>query len=299
MLGIVIVNYKNQIQTVSYIKKEIEKKVSIPHLIVIVNNSATTESNKQLVNELNGFLVEDINKKLRVKSNVYIVSHSDNLGFAKGNNLGSQFLINHFKIDYLLFSNNDIRLLSDRTIERLIDKLSTLPNIALIGPKVIGLQGENQSPEPNMSIQDRYIWMYWLTPFLKKEVKAKRFKLDYSKFAKEGIHYKVMGSFFIVKANDFINCGMMDSNTFLYAEEVILSERLNAINKYVYYYPEVEILHEHSQTISNHLSRKKMVLTKFKSESYYYKTYKGVSNIIIAIAKASVLLHLTLKGLKS
>ena len=72
-----------------------------------------------------------------------------------------------------------------------------------------------------------------------------------------------MGSFFIVKTQDFINCGMMDPNTFLYAEEIILSEKLKKINKQVYYFPSVTVLHEHGQTTSMHLNNNQMQKEKF------------------------------------
>ena len=59
-----------------------------------------------------------------------------------------------------------------------------------------------------------------------------------------------MGSFLLVKAFDFYNCGMFDSHTFLYAEEPILAERMAAIGKRVYYYPDSEVIHEHGVTTS-------------------------------------------------
>ncbi len=298
MLAIVIVNYKNEEKTISYIKEEIIIKVSVPYVIVVVNNAADIDSNFKLEKELGGLLIDDIQRLQDDKKNIFIVPHSDNLGFAKGNNLGVKFCLNHFKINWILFSNNDIRLRSSNVVEELIKKLDELSDIALIGPKVLGLNGEKQSPEPYKSLFNRYVSMFWLTPFISKKSKIKLFKLNYSDLAEEGIHYKIMGSFFIVKSADFLKCGMMDPNTFLYAEEVILAERLKLINKYAYYYPTVEILHEHSQTISTHLNRKKIILTQFSSESYYYKTYKSISSIKIFLAKISLLFYLALKGLK-
>ena len=207
--------------------------------------------------------------------------------------MGVEFATKHFDINYILFTNNDIRFLNCNVIEALISKLDSLNNeIALIGPRVIGLDGKNQSPEPYYPFWNRYVWMYWLTPFLSSSRKGKFFKLDYSQTAKEGIHYKIMGSFFIVKKIDFLSCGMLDPNTFLFSEEVILTERLNSIGRKVYYYPDVAVLHEHGMTISNHLDKKKKLLTQFISESYYYSCYKNVSELSIFIGRLSVNLYL-------
>ena len=122
--------------------------------------------------------------------------------------------------------------------------------------------------------------------------------MDYSQKATEGKHYKIMGSFFIVRAPEFIECGMMDPNTFLYGEEVILSERLLAINKYSFFYPVVSVVHEHSQTITQYYDNKKSILEQFKSESYYYRVYKGVSRFSVLLGKLSLNLYLKLKKKK-
>jgi GT2 family glycosyltransferase len=293
MLAVIIVNFKDEKRTISYLKEELAK-VQTPHLTVIVNNSATVESNNKLIESLNAILVTDIQIK-PIESECYIISELANLGFAKGNNLGAKFCLNHFTINHFLISNNDIRLINEDVVEKLIIKLDSEDNVGLIGPKVIGLDGKNQSPEPYISFWKRWIWMYWLTPFLSSTKKRELFMLDYSQQAIEGEHYKIMGSFFIVKALDFLHCGMMDSNTFLYGEEVILSDRLRKINKNSYYLPEVAVLHEHGQTISQHLNSAKSMKLQFRSESYYYQKYRGISSISILLGKLSLLLYIKLK----
>lgn len=295
MLSIVIINYKDEDRTIAYVQDEISK-IQCPHLTVIVNNSATVESDNCLVNKLNGMLVTDVTQKPE-SSKCYIISSPDNLGFAKGNNLGAEFSVTHFTISHFLFSNNDIHFIDSDVVERLLDKLDSLNTVGMIGPKVKGLDGKNQSPEPYCSFWNRFIWMYWLTPFLSSDKKSKLFNLNYSQDAQEGEHYKVMGSFFIVVAADFINCGKMDPNTFLYAEETILTERLKAINKKVYYYPQVAVLHEHGKTINQHFKTNNSMKLQFESESYYYRTYKSVSSFSIALGYLSLILYIKLKSL--
>lgn len=296
MLSIIIINYKNEEKTISYVIEELVK-VTTPHIIVIVNNSATIESSQKLVKDLNGELVTDISVVRKCENNCYILSEIANLGFAKGNNLAARFSIKHFDITYFLFTNNDIRFVENDVVEKLLFRIDTLPDIGLIGPKVVGIEGKCQSPEPYVPFWNRYVWMYWSTPFLTLQRKEKIFKIDYSDHAKEGIHYKISGSFFLMKKQDFILCGMMDTNTFLYGEELILSERLRRIDKYCYYYPKVSIIHEHSQTISSHFSETKRQLLLFKSESYYYKNYKNISFIAIWFGLNSFKSYLFVKNL--
>jgi GT2 family glycosyltransferase len=296
MLATILVNYKNDEKTISFAKNELNK-IFLPNIIIIVNNSATAKSNQFLIENLNAELINDIEISPSIDKPCYIISHPENLGFAKGNNLGAKFVTTHFDISHILFTNNDIHFIDSNVVEVLISKLDSLNNaIVMIGPRVLGLEGQNQSPEPYYSFWNRYFWMYWATPLLRSNQKIKLFKMDYPDNATEGIHYKVMGSFFIIYAQDFINCGMMDPKTFLYAEEVILSERLKKINKSIYYYPSVSVLHEHGQTTSKYLNYKQMQYKRFASESYYYQYYKGVSRISILIGKISLMIYLKLKS---
>ena len=294
MLAIILVNYKDEVRTAVYVKEELSK-ISIPHYIIVVNNSSTPESDNKLTSDLNAVLTTDIQAR-PVVSECYIISQPENLGFAKGNNLGATFALQHFKINHFLISNNDIRFIDSNVVEKLVERLDSLHNVGLIGPKVVGLDGRKQSPEPYLSIWNRYVWMHWLTPFLSTKKKAEMFKLDYSEIAEEGVHYKIMGSFFIVKAADFQECGLMDPNTFLYSEELILSERLKSIGKYNYYFPQVAVLHEHGQTINQHINHRKSTILKFKSESYYYHKYRGTSTLSIYFAGLFFNLFLFLKS---
>lgn len=294
MLGIIIVNYKNEGKTIEYVKEELIK-IQTQNIIVVVNNSATDESNARLQEGLSAELVHDITKVESTSQRCFIVSHPDNLGFARGNNLGAEFLLKHFPITYFLFSNNDIRFIDAHVVEALIEKADGLPNVGVIGPNIIGVDGHKQSPDPYYPFWARYFWMYWLTPFLPRKVKNNLFKLNYAKHAKEGVHYRVMGSFFLVPATIFVACGMMDPNTFLFSEEMILSERMRAIGRDVYFYPAVTILHEHSQTISKFFADKKKFMIRFESECYYYRTYRNVSLLSTYIGKLSFLLYISLR----
>lgn len=271
MLAIVIVNYKNERKTVTYVRQELQN-ISTPHKVIIVNNGATPESDSELARLLQAPVMHRM-EETSWDAECYILSNPENSGFAIGNNIGATFAQKRFNPDYILFSNNDIRFLSDDVVETLISKLEKTPQAGLIGPKVIGLRGEQQSPEPFHRFWDRHVWMYLSTPFYSKAKKISRFQLDYAQNAQEGFHYKVMGSFFIVKAKDFYQCGMMDTHTFLYAEETILAERMKNIGKGVYYDPEVAVLHEHGATTGKHLKKGKISDIAFQSECYYYRHY--------------------------
>ena len=87
-LFIVVINYRQEELTIRFVKNELSK-MQLPHKTIIVNNSATIGSNHLLCNELNAMLVEDINAETDTKRDTFVISSIDNLGFARGNNLGA------------------------------------------------------------------------------------------------------------------------------------------------------------------------------------------------------------------
>lgn len=271
MLAIIIVSYKNNSQTIKYVRQELTK-IKCPHKVVIVNNGATDESNEELCDSLSGVLI-NINKACNKSGSVFVINNPENSGFAKGNNLGADFAKNILHADFLLFSNNDIVLKDDNVVEELIGKLASDERIGIIGPSVIGLDGKSQSPEPFVSFWDRMVWMYISVLFYSVKKRADRFKFNYSDNALEGEHYKLMGSFFVVRTIDYFKCGMMDENTFLYAEEPILTERMKRVGLIPYFYPTVTVIHAHGDTTKKHLNKSTISDIQYKSERYYYKYY--------------------------
>ncbi|MFT3748751.1 MAG: glycosyltransferase [Agriterribacter sp.] len=298
LVSIIIVNYKSEEKTINFIETELSK-IKLPNRVVIVNNGADTESDHTLTTRLKAQLItnilsDDIDKEKRC----FVISEQDNLGFARGNNIGADFAQKNFKSKYLIFSNNDLRFITQSTVEMLIEKLERLPGkFAGIGPAVIGLDHKHQSPIIYLSFFKKWFLGLWVTPFLNEKQKLRIYKIDRNNF-KEGQYYSLMGSFFIIKSEDFFACNKFDPNTFLYGEEVILSERLMRINKYFYYYPACKIVHEHSQTITNYFSNFSKTKMQFSNDVYYFRTYRHLSRVNQCFCWLSVKLHFYLKLIK-
>ncbi|MCM1140157.1 MAG: glycosyltransferase family 2 protein [Muribaculum sp.] len=276
MLGIVIVDYKNEDLTIRFVKKELAGMIeNIEAQTIIVCNCAS----RQAIEKYRSWLDVDIvaeNGTIDTNKTIHLIPVKENLGFAKGNNLGVQTLARNYTLDYLLFSNTDIEAIDPDVVQVMLSKMSLNEIIGIIGPKVVGLDGRCQSPEPFRPMSQRYVWMYLASPFMSKVKKTAKFHLDYSENAKEGFHYKVMGSFFMMRYTDFKAVGGMDPNTFLYAEEVILSEKLKKISKGVYYCPSASVLHAHGATTHKNLKKHTINKIQADSEKYYYTTYCGV-----------------------
>lgn len=286
MTGVIVINYRNEDLTIHFVKKELSKLDGVD-FVVVVNNGATEDTDLKLSKGLEALIVKD-RLYQKSKNGVYILSSPENLGFAKGNNMAATFAKKYLNCDHFLFSNNDIRVIDNKTLDVLLRKYESISNIGMIGPRVVGLKGELQSPEPYQSFWDRYVWMNLSKICMPPKVRRKRFNLDYSQVAQEGFHYKVMGSFFLISAKDFFDCGMMDPKTFLFCEEPILSERLKRIGKGVYYCPDTTVIHAHGATMQKTVGKGGVNKYMIESETYYYCHYRNVPQIIIWIG---VLIH--------
>lgn len=280
-IGTVLINYNSEEEVVKFIKNELTH-INYDNKIVIVNNSNSTNSKNKIVN---GLEKEGLISLL--DTSIFIITKNENLGYAKANNFGALFLKEKFNPDNILFSNTDITFKDKDVVDVLIKKLKTLPdNVAVIGPRVVGLDGNDQSPHyTKISFFRYFLWSVF--PFIKGRVGVFKNKKNERLVNErdEGYCYWLSGCFIIVKVNMFYEVGMFDPKTFLYAEEKILAERLLKIEKRMYYYPNVNIIHEKGVITMNNINKISINKILLESEFYYYNTYVKIPKLFIKIAQ--------------
>lgn len=282
MLGVVVVVYKSAQMTIDFVKRE-RGNIDVPCILCIVDNASVEEECEYMAESLQAEVVDE---ELSVKdkdNGIYIIPSKDNLGFARGNNLGVTFLKRNFDIDYLLFSNNDIEIRSRNCVSTLIHRLKEDDRIGAIGPRIVSLDGSYQlPPDAPVSIYRQIGWM--LFPFLRKKhqeetaIVQEEKEIPPSKFT-----YWVQGSFFVMELKTFCEIDMFDPNTFLYSEEPILAEKLKRIGKRMYHESSVEVLHYEGGTIVKQNGSRWSRLMVMESNCYYFKKYLHYNSILIAI----------------
>ncbi len=125
MIGIVIVSYRSDDRTVSFVRDQLSR-VSEPKRIVVVDNGATAEEAAALA----AIIPEAV------------VIPADNRGFAAGNNLGARYLEETVHPGHILFTNNDIESPEDGVVEALVRALEAQPEAGAVGTAVLGLDGK-------------------------------------------------------------------------------------------------------------------------------------------------------------
>ena len=280
MLGIVIVSYKNFKGTVNFITKEL-RKITLPWKVVVVDNSSTFDEGKKLADACGGVCITEQGDITDEDSSVLILPITENLGFARGNNLGADLLISNFNCEHLLFTNDDILIEEPEGIQKMIDFLNQNEEIGAIGPRVIGVDGIDQSPHYRIITPLRQLgWK--LLSFLRK--KNKKESSDIVVLPQPSYCYWVSGCFFIMKSKDFMSVQGFDPATFLYAEEVILAERLKKIEKREYFYSETYITHFGGCSTKSIENNKLKNILK-ESNCIYYQKYLRCNPVLIWLYK--------------
>lgn len=103
--------------------------------IVIVDNASPNGTGKQLVDRYAG------------NDRVTVLLADDNLGFARGNNLGYDWLLAHYDPDFAIVMNNDVLIEQDEFLD-LIPQVYADTHFAVLGPDIWSPRAEkHQNPD--------------------------------------------------------------------------------------------------------------------------------------------------------
>lgn len=292
MYSLIVIDYYSMEKTISYIFK-VQKYIisnSLFHAIIVDN-----AENKS------GFIICEKHfgqgDKIKFRNDCEVFSYftnygiilycssGKNLGYAKGNNLGAALAKFYFKDPYYLISNNDLDLVDTLYWEKVEKIFNEDSHIAVIGPKVIGIDGKPQSPHKKVGPFTTLILYYWAINKL-----FKLSDLDYTNKSKEC--YRVIGCFMFVRASSFHNVGGFDSHTFMFAEEMILSELLKKEADYFYFWNEYVVIHEHGYTTKKTNNTIQNEKWSYESCRYYYKSYRKTSKLFLLIADINFKLYI-------
>lgn len=252
-IGVVVLNYKNYGVTIESVQLLLNQ--SIPLNIVIVDNGSGNESFGILQKNFDNY------------KNVHVIESKENVGFAKGNNIGITYL-REKNFDTIALINSDI-MIENENFFKILSRIHFPENVATIGPRIISLDGINQNPfywkNSDFKIYLLLVYLYLRKIglpkfshikkiFLRKSAKKTEtninsksiFQLDKTHILNndEYLH----GSCFILTPKYFKTYDGLYSQTFLYSEEVILGVLLNKAGMKSEYVSELEVLHLEDQS---------------------------------------------------
>lgn len=301
MYSLIIVDYnsiKNTIQYVLSCKENLGVR-GAQHVVILQNGAfeGTLEELNCFFGDYEVCKVEGVEQTLYKFRNdfqeIYYCHSGANLGYAKGNNLAISIASRIWSDPYYIVSNNDIvfkGMIDLALVDRVFDENTS---VGVIGPSIITPEFERQSPRRWQSATHRLIFNHWISAFggifgsKMRKTLFDKYANDTIKEAKSGLYAWVSGCFMFIRAKAFEEAGMFDQNTFLYAEEMILSKRLERAGYNIFFLKEIEIIHNHAQTTKKSIALLKMNEIDFSANCYFYENYTDTPHIILNLAKIS------------
>lgn len=268
--------------TIRFVKEELAK-IKVAYAAVIVDNAGTETSSRKLAEDCGA----SFQPQASGGGNRFLIWTPENLGYAKGNNLGVDFLKNLYPdIDFWLFSNDDVIIQGDEVIPCLINGLTAHPECRAAGPRVTTSAGQEQSPHDHeISIWRQMGWRLfpWLRKLKISGLKCRKRSSVSVETGKSRITYWVSGAFMLVEAKAFQLVGGFDPATFLYFEEILLAERLKKKHFRMLFVPEVQVIH-----LDGSSSKGDCRISRYQLESmcYFYRRYKHVWPSTLLLWKA-------------
>lgn len=249
---------KDTIECVESIKNNIDFKDK--YKIIIVENGSKDNSAK---------LIRDIFEK---DSSVDIVISKDNLGFARGNNLGCKRAIDYYRPEFLIVINNDTVINQGDFIEKIRERYNK-EKFHVLGPCIYDKNKNNQNPMKNLitnleridkelnkskiklaelnRIRSNSFLMIKsnISKFIYSKINNKRLVVENNIVKKEIKNIGLHGAALIFSKDYYENyTEIFFEGTFLYLEEDILFYRILKDNLVSVYYPQVEIFHKEDKS---------------------------------------------------
>ena len=230
MNAIVILNYNTSKDTITC-HKSIRDTYGNDILIIIVDNKSTDES----------FTL--ISNRFKDEINTIIVSSEINGGYAAGNNIGIKKAL-EYNVDGILVSNSDI-IFKENSINDMVNFALSSDECGIVAPKTLNTKGECSTLLRKRSLN---LWSVLILSSILKSV----FKKSRSKYVYDPIKIidtteveVISGSCFYMKTEVIREIGLLDENTFLFAEEYILERKMSKTKFKTYYLPKAVVIHNH------------------------------------------------------
>ena len=284
MFATIITDYFSMSKTLGYIHSLLKNAIG-QQIIIIVDNSMEHQGINFLTQTGINFSEvpwEDTEHLFKFSVNsqeCFLVEAAQNKGYAGGNNLGARIAKSLSKAEFLLFSNNDLRFPEKIDFSIFAQQFSKHPKVGIIGPNIRGKNGSQQNPRKEMGFFSQMIAWDVNIMLLRGIFNRWVWNLD-QRASDSKITGWVSGSFMVVRQDIFNLVGGFDETPFLYAEEMILSERFRKNGYQTYYYEPIKIIHAHQGANPS----KRQRLWNHDSKRYYYQHYKYVNPVALKIS---------------
>lgn len=242
----VILHYLAGQDTVECVESIINASLESEHniSIVVVDNGSTNDS------------YDFLKKKLGNNDKVMLLHSEENLGFAKGNNIGFRYAKHQLKADFIVMLNNDT-ILSQKDFNEVLVRKYEQKKFAVLGPDIITADGYHQNPGSKQSWSLKELKVYRLKKRIRLlltyigldsslgEALAKNKEVYRDKALQEDVENTILhGACMIFSPHYITRFEGLNDGTFLYMEEDILKMYADYYGFTMIYSSELKIFHK-------------------------------------------------------
>ena len=301
-VGVVILNYNNY-QITNDCFTALYKHCSINTLnTVIVENWSKNSSLSKICSFLKNSghefnIIDENNISNKVNTDLNVISIKQNVGYARGNNFGINFLLKQ-GVDYILILTNDI-IIQEDILSVLISKLKLNSKLGFISPLLFKENSEIDYTCCRNSQSYFHLFLasikFLKLPFVNK-ILDKQYILKYNdELIKSDLIYcdMVSGSCMLSKSSLWHELGGFDKNTYLYYEENILTNKLKEKDLKFAISTECRAIHLGGQSTKTMVNFS-LLYAELDSLTYYLINYRKANKIIVFLIRLFKIININL-----
>jgi GT2 family glycosyltransferase len=253
-VSIIIVNWNTRELLQGCLRSIYKQTRDINYEIIVVDNASTEGS------------VEMVKKKF---PQVILVENSQNLGFARANNIG----IRSSKGRYICLINSDVIVLDD-CIKNLMSFMDEHPATGMIGPRIL-------NPDRTFQPSCRHLPTIWnnlcqslgLNHLFPKSPFFSYWIMDYWNHDSVRSVDALSGCFWMVRRKSLNEVGLLDEDFFIYGEDLDWCRRSHQVGWDIVFYPMAEAIHIGAASSNNTPIR--FYLEMQKADLQYWRKHHG------------------------
>jgi GT2 family glycosyltransferase len=286
-VGIVVLNYRNYADTINCVRSLLAIEYGNTETVIVDNDSQNDS-----LGHVSGYLRESGVPHFRLsegeletaaarRESVFLVQASSNRGYAAGNNVGIRLLLQRGAA-YILILNNDT-LVEPGFLAPLLEYLETHQTVGAAGPLTLDTQGDiNWMCARRRPVVGDFFFRLGIGRKLFPNnhwIRRDTYEHEYP-FADAKEVEILSGSCMLLRASFLLDIGLLDENTFLFYEEIILYERLKTAGLTSVLVPASRIVHKHAQSSATVTTA--VLQAAFRhSLMYYWTRYRRVNRFVV------------------
>ncbi|GAB4509460.1 MAG: glycosyltransferase family 2 protein [Anaerolineae bacterium] len=199
---------------------------------------------------------------------ITLLPQTENVGFTRGNNIGLEAATGR----YLFLLNPDTLVLGPALVN-MVKYLDEHPDVGIIGPYTLNTNGTMQSTRrrfPTVAIG--FYESTWLQPFAPKNLLRRYYVDDAPMIATLDVDW-VQGSALMARREVYTQIGGLDTNYFMFSEELDWCKRAKDAGWRVVFYCNAQIIHHGGQSTQQVSAHKHIYFQESKLR--YFRKYHG------------------------